>query len=705
MIISKNIGSYLPYEKKLFYMTNSRPTLNRRAFFSDETENFRTPAEPGVDEDVKIRFRTYRYNADRIVLATNSERHVMKRIYSNMLFDYYEAVIHTGTEKIFYYFEIYLGKTLAYYNKVGVYKELNPDYNFTIMPGYKTPDWAKGAVMYQIYVDRFCNGDITNDVEDREYIYIGQPTDKVKDWDAYPKEMDVRSFYGGDLQGVLDKLDYLQKLGIDVIYFNPLFVSPSNHKYDIQDYDYIDPHFGVIVEDGGETLKEGDNDNTNATKYIKRVTSKKNLEASNAFFAHVVDEIHKRGMKVIIDGVFNHCGSFNKWMDREGIYKRSSDEYEPGAYWAQDSAYKSFFDFNGGTWPENTHYDGWWGNDTLPKLNYEHSPGLEEYILRIAAKWVSPPYNCDGWRLDVAADLGHSREYNHEFWRKFRKTVKEANPQAIILAENYGDSYDWLQGDQWDTIMNYDAFMEPLTWFLTGLEKHSDGFRQDMLGNPRYFFDGMRHNMARMGAPAVSVSMNELSNHDHSRFLTRTNHQVGRLSTRGSEAANYGVNKGIFREAVVVQMTWPGAPTIYYGDEAGVCGWTDPDNRRTYPWGHEDLDLIAFHRDMIKIHKQNPALMKGSLKELAADYNLISYGRFLHDNIIIVIVNNSEDERRAIIPVWELGVEENSVLEQLMVTTENDYSTMSLYYELTNGMLDIGLRGTSAVVLRKVNTD
>ena len=124
-------------------------------------------------------------------------------------------------------------------------------------------------------------------------------------------------------------------------------------------------------------------------------------------------------------------------------------------------------------------------HDTLPKLNYRGSPKLEEYILRIAAKWVSAPYNVDGWRLDVAADLGYGTEYNHEFWRKFRNVVKKANPDALILAENYGDSYDWLQGDQWDTIMNYDAFMEPVTWFLTGMQKHSDEFRQDMLGNAR----------------------------------------------------------------------------------------------------------------------------------------------------------------------------------------------------------------------------
>lgn len=702
MIVSKDLNTCPSEEKELFYMLNVRPVLNRRALFADETEGYRIPAHPDLNEDVTLRFRTYRYNADKVYLIIHGHHYAMKRAHSDVMFDYYEISINAGTEKIFYHFEIQNGKTYVYYNRLGVCKELNETYEFVITPGFKVPEWAKGAVMYQIFVDRFNNGDISNDVIPNEYAYINGPVEKVEAWYSYPKAMDVRSFYGGDLQGVLDKMDYLQELGVDVIYFNPLFVSPSNHKYDTQDYDYIDPHFGVILEDEGELLQPGDVDNTHATRYIRRVTSKKNLEASNQLFARVVQEAHRRGMKVIIDGVFNHCGSFNKWLDREGIYSHSSESYEPGAYQSKDSPYRGFFGFHDGEWPNNGNYEGWWGHNTLPKLNYEGSTKLEEYILRIAAKWVSEPYNCDGWRLDVAADLGHGKEYNHDFWRRFRKTVKAANPNAIILAEHYGDANEWLQGDQWDTVMNYDAFMEPLTWFLTGVEKHSDEYREDMLGNPRYFFDAMRHNMARMGAEAVSVSMNELSNHDHSRFLTRTNRKVGRLDSKGAEAANEGVNKGVLREAVVVQMTWPGAPTIYYGDEAGMCGWTDPDNRRTYPWGREDHDLIAFHREMIRIHKENPALLRGSLKELAAEHNLISYGRFLGDNIIIVIVNNSEDERRVIIPAWEVSSSENCVFEQLMVTTENDYSTMSLLYELTNGMLEIGLRGTSAVVLRMV---
>ena len=198
--------------------------------------------------------------------------------------------------------------------------------------------------MYQIYIDRFCNGDSSNDVETNEYFYIGDYSSRVTDWEKYPASMGVREFYGGDIKGVIDKLDYLQELGVEVVYFNPLFVSPSNHKYDIQDYDYIDPHLGVLEEDGGELLQGGVGDNAEATKYQIRTTSYKNLEASNALFIRLVEELHKRGMKIILDGVFNHCGSFNKWMDRERIYENQPG-YETGAFISEKSPYREYFRF------------------------------------------------------------------------------------------------------------------------------------------------------------------------------------------------------------------------------------------------------------------------------------------------------------------------------------------------------------------------
>ena len=682
------------------YMMEMRPVFQPHALFSDETRNYVQPMEPNPGDTVTIRFRAGKNNVDSVFLISGAQKLLMEYEKTRGRFDYFTVKV-TMTEEIFrYYFEVRSGKIRCFYNKRGVSRDLQEYYSFAIAPGFHTPEWAKGAVMYQIFTDRFYNGDTSNDVEDREYFYIGDGTTRVWDWNKYPEYMGIREFYGGDLQGVMDKLDYLKDLGVDVIYFNPIFVSPSNHKYDIQDYDYIDPHLGKIVNDGGECLKPWDHENSHASKYIRRVTDKENLEASNQLFIRLVEEAHKRGMKVILDGVFNHCGSFNKWLDRERIYENQNG-YEKGAYVSKDSPYRSFFKFNNEhDWPYNSFYDGWWGHDTLPKLNYENSPKLVEYIMNVGCKWVSPPYNVDGWRLDVAADLGFSNEYNHKFWKEFRKNVKAANPNAIILAEHYGEAKTWLQGDEWDTVMNYDAFMEPLTWFFTGMEKHSDEFRQDLLGNHESFMNAMSHHMSSFMAPSLQVSMNELSNHDHSRFLTRTNRKVGRVMQLGHRAAEEGVNVAVMREAVVMQMTWPGAPTLYYGDEAGLCGFTDPDNRRTYPWGRENKELIEFHREMIRIHKENQVLIHGSLKFIHGEHNILAYGRFDELQHVVVAFNNGAEEKQVTLPVWEIGVFGGHKMKRLMLTTGQGYTTEPEEYKVENNMeITLTLPPVSAIVL------
>ena len=366
------------------------------------------------------------------------------------------------------------------------------------------------------------------------------------------------------------------------------------------------------------------------------------------------------------------------------------------------SPYRTFFRFEKEgqeDWPYNKSYAGWWGHDTLPKLNYEGSSKLQQYILDIAKKWVSPPYDVDGWRLDVAADLGQSGEFNHTFWKAFREAVRSADPDALILAEHYGDASGWLQGDEWDSVMNYDAFMEPLTWFLTGMEKHSDRYNERLYGDGDGFFRSMHYHMSHMQMPSVLVAMNELSNHDHSRFLTRTNRQVGRLATRGAEAASEGISYGVFREAVMVQMTWPGAPTIYYGDEAGLCGWTDPDNRRTYPWGKEDLELLEFYRYMCSIHKRVPALRRGCLKRLLADHQLIAYGRMSGRSKAAVAVNNRDSERDVELPVWQLGIQDDELLFRVMVTTEEGYNVGKVLVDHSQGFVRLKLAPVSSVLL------
>ncbi|MCR4850671.1 MAG: glycoside hydrolase family 13 protein [Lachnospiraceae bacterium] len=683
-----------------FYINEMRPALKKKAVFSDTTGNYVSPEEPNPYSMVNIKLRVAVNNIDKAYLVHDGNKYPMFKDSSDETFEYYKCEVEIDDREFRYYFEIYAGRVICIYDTRGVSKRPSDDAFFRIIPGFRTPEWAKGAVMYQIYVDRFCNGDPTNDVLTDEYEYIGGHTERVDDWNKYPATMGVREFYGGDLQGVLDKMDYLSDLGIDVIYFNPLFVSPSNHKYDIQDYDYIDPHFGRIVHDEGELLKWDMHENKDATRYIDRVTNPANLKASNDMLARVVSEAHKRGIRVILDGVFNHCGSFNKWLDRERIYE-NAEGYAKGAYIERNSPYHDYFQFHDqNRFPYNPTYDGWWGHDTLPKLNYENSQDLFNYVLRIAAKWVSPPYNADGWRLDVAADLGHSPEYNHYFWQEFRRAVHNANPDAIVLAEHYGSPRAWLNGREWDTVMNYDAFMEPVTWFLTGMQKHSDDFRADLLGNADSFIGAMNYHMADFTNPSLQMAMNELSNHDHSRFLTRTNRRVGRTNNLGPEAANEGINKAVFREAVVMQFSWPGAPTIYYGDEAGVCGWTDPDNRRTYPWGHEDTELIAFHKEMIRIHKENPELKRGSLKYVINNYNFIGYGRFTKDEVSVIIVNNNDYQVTEEITIWQLGVPRESMLKKLIITDETGFRIDDGEVPVIGGKIQLSLPKTSAVVLK-----
>lgn len=382
--------------------------INREALFSAETQDYRMPSEPDAGDMVTVRMRTAKNGADHVYYIEKKKAVLMKKSASDSLFDYYEHKITVKEAQILYHFKIEKDGEVCHYNRLGPSDQDTDQFDFKITPGFHTPDWAKGAVMYQIFVDRFCNGDPTNDVQSCEYVYIGRPVYQVNDWSRNPSTMDVGCFYGGDLQGVWDKLDYIQSLGVEVIYLNPVFVSPSNHKYDCQDYEHIDPHFGKIVKDGGSLVDQNAEDNKKAERYVVRSADRENLKASDAFFAEFVKEIHNRGMKVILDGVFNHCGSFNKWLDAEQIYERSGD-YEPGAYISKDSPYHSFFRFNDNSdkaWPYNKTYDGWWGHDTLPKLNYEGSDKLVEYILNVARKWVSPPYGARRLALRCSCGSG-----------------------------------------------------------------------------------------------------------------------------------------------------------------------------------------------------------------------------------------------------------------------------------------------------------
>ncbi|MDE6075119.1 MAG: alpha-glycosidase, partial [Clostridia bacterium] len=236
----------------------------------------------------------------------------------------------------------------------------------------------------------------------------------------------------------------------------------------------------------------------------------------------------------------------------------------------------------------------------------------------------------------------------------FKERVRQANPEAFVFAEHYGDPEKWLFGGEWDSVMNYDAFMEPVTWFLTGMEKHSGAIDYGKLYDGKAFFDSMLKNGARLPRPALDSAINQLSNHDHSRFLTRTNRKVGTLKSMGGEAAGEDIDKRVLYLGVLIQMTWTGSPALYYGDEVGQVGWTDPDSRRTYPWGREDWETYDVHKSAIALRKKIHCLKMGSLMPLDAGNGYIVYARFDKEDCAIVAINCSDKNISLSVPVWTL---------------------------------------------------
>ena len=670
-----------------------RPLFCGRAVFADESERFRIPQEALPGDTVRVRIRTLADNVDsvRLVLSGNGDRvkYVKTEItFRENGFDYHEAAFMAGNEPSDYYFELRRDSRAYRYSRLGLTNMDEWYYPFHFMPGDHVPGWAQGAVMYQIFPDRFRNGDPDNDVKNGEYRYLGRKVRRVKSWNSFPEAYDVDRFYGGDLRGIIEKLDYLTDLGVEVLYLNPVFVSPSNHKYDTQDYGHVDPHFGKIVRDDP------------SDRYRVRTTDPENLAASDAVLQELIEKAHARGIRVILDGVFNHCGSFNRWFDEAGVYSGIPGE-PPGAFHSADSPYRSYFRFsdqNG--WPDNRSCDYWWGNPNLPKLAHEDSAELRKQILGIAEKWLSPPYCADGWRLDVAADLGYDSDFNHRFWQIFRDRVRRVNPDALILAEHYGDASSYLRGGEWDTVMNYDAFMDPVSYFLTGMEKHSDRSSPELIGDGKTFFETMQLRMCQFGTSSLLCAMNELSNHDHSRFLTRTNRRAGRLKELGSAAAGEGISYPVMRIAVVLQMTWSGAPTIYYGDEAGVVGFTDPDSRRTYPWGYENKELLAFYKSAVAMHRKYEALRTGSIKNLGYGDGYIAFGRFTDTQRAVCAVNISDREKNIIIPAWETGFprSKDGCMVRVFRTTADGYDESNADFPVIDGMLHVSLLPCEAAV-------
>ena len=476
----------------------------------------------------------------------------MTKLCSDALFDYWQANIVPPNRRLCYMFLFESGKEKYWYTEYGFHKEQPTDVNFMFeypflheIDIFKTPDWVKDAVFYQIFPERFANGDKTNDPE------------PIEKWGNKPTR---DNYFGGDLKGIIDKLHYLEKLGINAIYLTPIFEANTNHKYDTKDYMRIDPQFGDI-----DTLKE------------------------------LVSKCHDKGIRVILDAVFNHSGYY---------FPPFQDVLKKG----QKSKYCDWFHIY--SYPikikPRPNYHTFAFEYHMPKLNTEN-PEVKRYLLDVAEFWIRE-VDIDGWRLDVA------NEVDHAFWREFRQVVKTAKPDAYILGEVWHDAGPWLQGDQFDGVMNYPFTNMVIEFFC----KNSMDAKE--------FTSSLNKFMFRYPHQANQVLLNILDSHDTQRLLTQC---------KG--------NKALFKLAVLFQMTYIGVPCIYYGDEVGMEGLDDPDCRRTMMWdeNEQDRDLLKFYKDCIALRKRHTALRRGYCKFIYASDSQLVMKRYTDSNEVLIAFNVS----------------------------------------------------------------
>ncbi|MEM6450666.1 MAG: glycoside hydrolase family 13 protein [Cyanobacteria bacterium P01_D01_bin.105] len=442
----------------------------------------------------------------------------------------------------------------------------------TKTPDIKTPDWVKHAVFYQIYPDRFAR---TQSPHRKENL---SPEMQVsfEPWDSPPTQ---QGYKGGDLWGVIEQLDYIQDLGINAIYFTPIFQSASNHRYHTHDYYTIDPLLG-----------------------------------GNEAFADLLAKAHARNIKVVLDGVFNHAS-------RGFFYFNDILENGPNSPWLD------WFKIQG--WPlsaydgaKEANYKGWWNNRALPEFNHDN-PQAREYIMRIGEYWIEQ--GIDGWRLDVPFEIK-----TEGFWAEFRQRIKAINPEAYIVGEVWTDSREWLQGDQFDGVMNY-LFTAPAMAFAA-----KDNIAMPLVESVGYF------PYPALDAAGYAQAIEQLLNlYDWEIQQTQLNllssHDVARaLSVMGEDRASVKL-------ANLLLLTFPGAPSIYYGDEVGLAGGLDPDCRRSFPQKADwDTDLLQMHKELIALRHAQPALRTGAYKTLAAEGECYVFSRILGKDMIVVAINSGE---------------------------------------------------------------
>jgi alpha-glucosidase len=632
--------------KNIAFAASNDNNVEWAGLFHDQGPVYDNAPEPTSTQPVTLKFRVFKgditsANIKYYDTADGQFHWVPMSWVSNDAtgtYDFWQGTIPASSSIKYYRFQINDGTATAWYNAAGTYSSEPSSGDFFIIPGFKTPDWMKNGVMYQIFPDRFFNGNTSNDLSTGTVASNGMTVEK-KAWgssvfaDAGYDNNYV--YFGGDLQGVDQKLSYIkQTLGANIIYLNPIFQAPSVHKYDTQDYYTVAPEFGG--NSALQTLSSDIHSTSNGPKGY-----------------------------LILDGVFNHTGDANQWFDKYHNYSSL------GAYESQTSQWYNYYTFQ--NWP-NT-YSSFFGFSSMPKLDYGNSgSAVRNQIYNnsnsVAKTYLSPPYNIDGWRLDAAqyVDSGGnngSDSTNHQIWSEFRTAVKSVNPNADIFGEFWGNANPWTAyGNQWDGATNYDGFTQPVSEWITGHD-----YNNNTASISTSQFDSWLHS-TRSNYPidVQEVMANFLSSHDITRFGTRAGGDIWKTYL------------GLF-----FQMTYVGTPTIYYGDEYGMQGGADPDDRRTFDWtqGTTSNSAVALTQKLISIRNSYPALRTGSFMTLLTDdtNKIYSYGRFDNTNRIAVVLNNDSTSHTVTVPVYQMSVTNGSILTDKI--TGNTYTVSNGYVTVT----------------------
>ena len=566
-----------------------------------------TPYSYGKDKDtlvVRVRVarndikECYIYYKDRYDWENEYNKKAMNIVAETEFFTYYQAEISVFRNRYRYYFEFIDSNFEKFqYNERGF---INKDFNYNDMNSFQFPyiaeedlyqeiNWLQESVVYQVFPDRFCNGDSSIDIEG------------TSEWGK--GRVHRRSIYGGDIRGIITKLNYLDDLGVNLIYLTPIFKSTTNHKYNTQDYFDIDPQFGTLNE-----AKE------------------------------LVEKAHNLGMKVVFDAVFNHSGS--DFFAFEDLIENQ-----------QKSKYKDWYFID--SWPvtksKNKYYTFANGCDNMPKLN-TNNKDVRDYLLSVGEFWIKE-VGIDGWRLDVCDEVGH------EFWRAFRKRIKSTKKDAIIIGEIMHEANAFLKGDQLDGIMNYPFKNAIIDFFAKGII------------SGREFLDIMAENRALYMDSITKQMWNLLGSHDTKRIYTECDGNIDRIKL-----------------SIAYQFLYIGVPYIYYGDEIGLSGGDDPNNRKCMNWNKntQNKEIFDFYRDIINIRKENKVFIYGTFEEVYCENNIIAFKRVLNNEETLIIFNNNENESIVRLNLKSKGVNLITKIIEDLLEVRLDKLSFKVYKVLNN---------------------